>query len=139
MVRNLSLLVILFVISGTIYLNNIFDIYAINGQSEFEYNIQLTNDPLLGNIYSGFIQNIGQLPDSSIKYFICENDVSVGFASSLIVFQSRKDEALEFTLSFPNSNNIEPVGVKKKNSYLNYYMNGLTEERVSFWRRVFGK
>ncbi len=77
--------------------------------------------------FGGFIKNLGQLPDESIKYYFSSNTVSVSFGESRVDFRllGPNDESIYFTITFPGSNDVIPDGVKKKVHVVNYIMSDM--------------
>jgi hypothetical protein len=67
--------------------------------------------------FSGFIENQGQINNTSICYYFAQNGMKVGFGFSDIVFIGEKES---FTISFPESNMVSPIGVNKKAHVVNY-------------------
>ncbi|MDF1539018.1 MAG: hypothetical protein P1Q69_08950 [Candidatus Thorarchaeota archaeon] len=77
--------------------------------------------------FGGFIQNLGQIPDGSIKYYFSSNGVAVRFGDSKIEFAylEANDEAVSFSITFPGANEIAPNGMKKKAHVVNYILSDL--------------
>ncbi|MFX0063428.1 MAG: SBBP repeat-containing protein [Candidatus Hermodarchaeota archaeon] len=74
--------------------------------------------------FTGFIQNLGQISDGSIKYYYSSSKTAIGFESSIIkVISSDAEETeyISFSITFPGSNNVEPVGKAKKCHAINYF------------------
>ncbi|MFX0065050.1 MAG: SBBP repeat-containing protein [Candidatus Hermodarchaeota archaeon] len=104
---------------------------ALTRSSE-EKNIQLP--------FNGFIQNLGQLKDDSIKYYYSTNDLSIGFGLSTIFFTTKPQEEIEFvsfSISFPNSDPVIPMGRDKANHSINYFYNNLQLTNVPTWEEIW--
>ncbi|MFX1532613.1 MAG: SBBP repeat-containing protein [Promethearchaeota archaeon] len=74
--------------------------------------------------FSGFIQNLGQLSDNSIRYYYSWNGLSVGFSLSKVSFMSSSYKGVSpvhFTLNFPDSKPVTPVGHSKTSHLINYF------------------
>ncbi|MFX0060802.1 MAG: SBBP repeat-containing protein [Candidatus Hermodarchaeota archaeon] len=74
--------------------------------------------------FSGFIKNLGQLSDSSIRYYYSWNGLSVGFSLSKVSFISSSYNGVppvHFTFNFPDSHPVTPVGHSKTSHLINYF------------------
>jgi hypothetical protein len=72
--------------------------------------------------FGGFIRNLGQIADESIKYYYMTGNEFVGFGNSRVDFScvGSDNEPVSFSIQFPESNNVSPTGIKKKVHIVNY-------------------
>ncbi|MFX1532602.1 MAG: SBBP repeat-containing protein [Promethearchaeota archaeon] len=90
--------------------------------------------------FSGFIQNLGQLSDASIQYYYSMNGLSVGFSPSIITFVCKSQaetDFVKFSLTFPDSQAVAPVGQIKKTHYINYFYGDFQLTDVPTWDEVW--
>ncbi|MFX0091418.1 MAG: SBBP repeat-containing protein [Candidatus Hodarchaeota archaeon] len=90
--------------------------------------------------FSGFIQNLGQVFDATIEYYYSSSGLSVGFSASRITFVSEATEdqqPTQFTLTFPGSDPVSPVGRNKNSHYTNYFYGELQLTNVPSWDELW--
>ncbi|MFX0060915.1 MAG: SBBP repeat-containing protein [Candidatus Hermodarchaeota archaeon] len=103
----------------------------------------LTKHSLINDIdlpFSGFIQNLGQVPDETIKYYYSADGTSVGFGSSFLTFMSRLSENKEpvrFSVTFSDSEDVIPVGKNQNNHHLNYFLEDFQLIDVPTWNEIW--
>ncbi|MFX0064440.1 MAG: SBBP repeat-containing protein [Candidatus Hermodarchaeota archaeon] len=89
--------------------------------------------------FTGFIQNLGQLSDDTIQYYCSMNGLSVGFSSSRITFASKSEEDTEivsFSVTFPGSSSIIPVGCGKTRHSINYFYGEFQLTNVPTYKEI---
>ncbi|MFX0092197.1 MAG: SBBP repeat-containing protein [Candidatus Hodarchaeota archaeon] len=92
--------------------------------------------------FSGFSQNLGQLNDDSIHYYYSTKGSSIGFGLSTIIFLSSTQEdatvlRLRFSLSFPGSQTVSPVGLGLSSYYTNYFYGDHQLTNVPTWEEIW--
>ncbi|MFX1251451.1 MAG: SBBP repeat-containing protein [Promethearchaeota archaeon] len=121
---------------------------TVNSGVSYLREVGVPIDDLLGDIkiketslpFSGFIQNLGQVSADSFKYYFSAQGLSVGFGLSTIIFvSSSHDEAtpVSFSLTFPDSQPVEPSGREKKSHYVNYFYGDFQLTNVPTWDEIW--
>ncbi|MFX0090166.1 MAG: SBBP repeat-containing protein, partial [Candidatus Hodarchaeota archaeon] len=92
--------------------------------------------------FSGFIQNVGQLDNEQIHYYYTTSKMSIGFGPSSITLCHAAfiGDSLEcFSLSFPNTKLVDPVGQKKNTHYVNYFSVERHQPHIPTWDEIWYK
>ncbi|MFX0093766.1 MAG: SBBP repeat-containing protein, partial [Candidatus Hodarchaeota archaeon] len=84
--------------------------------------------------FSGFIQNLGQLSDARIRYYFSAGTSWVGFGRSKITL---RDTATQFSLSFPRSQMVNPVGYSQKPHATNFFYGRMQLTDVPSWNEIW--
>ncbi|MHA2366126.1 MAG: right-handed parallel beta-helix repeat-containing protein, partial [Candidatus Hodarchaeales archaeon] len=122
----------------------------ITSKEEF-YNIFNKNPNLKGRgethnqavhvPFTGFIQNLGQKPDSSIHYYFSSRESSIGFGTSTIYFlqsisgDERQYESFEMT--FKGANLVNPIGYDQMEHSTNYFINDIQKTDIPSFKEIW--
>lgn len=88
--------------------------------------------------FSGFVENQGQLAQSSIKMYFSGSSSFIGFSASKIYFvQKNKNNKSSFFVQFDNSNNVEPTGVNKLHYNSNFFVGNSRTLGVNNYNEVW--
>ncbi|MFX1512654.1 MAG: SBBP repeat-containing protein [Promethearchaeota archaeon] len=90
--------------------------------------------------FSGFVENKGQIDDTSILYYYTTSEMSVGFGTSKIMFisASQNDKTgTSFFLTFSDATPVTPVGKGEKNHPTNYFYGSLHLTNVPSWDEIW--
>ncbi|MFW9994536.1 MAG: SBBP repeat-containing protein [Candidatus Odinarchaeota archaeon] len=114
--------------------------------------------------FAGFIQNLGQVKDDSVRYYLSTSGFQAGFSSSSVkftVFPERTAVSLNFPLEltrkpvdrwiacqeepapltfvidFPGSSAVVPAGVTRKSHEINYFIGDLQLTGVPSWDELW--
>ncbi len=90
--------------------------------------------------FSGFIENKGQVDDSSILYYYSTSSMSIGFGISRITFVStaqNETSPICFSLTFPEATPVTPEGKGKKSHPTNFYYGNLHLMNVPSWEEIW--
>ena len=105
--------------------------------------------------FTGFIENQGQNTNNDIRYYFTSESSGIAFTESKILFHQKinennrdqlnlnqlvlpsSQEYYTFSISFPGSNNVKPVGVLKTSHTTNYFTNGLKLTNVESYKEVW--
>ncbi|MFX0065906.1 MAG: SBBP repeat-containing protein [Candidatus Hermodarchaeota archaeon] len=90
--------------------------------------------------FTGFIQNLGQVPDDTIHYYYSTKGLSVGFGPSTITFVRTSSEASEpvrFEVSFPDAQLVSPEGQGKKPHSTNYFSTNQHFTNLPSWKDIW--
>ncbi len=89
--------------------------------------------------FTGFIQNLGQLSDDTLQYYYAMNGLIVGFSPSRITFVSKSEmdtEPMSFSVTFPGSSSIIPVGCGKTSHSINYFYSEFQLTNVPTYKEI---
>ncbi|MHA1966211.1 MAG: SBBP repeat-containing protein [Candidatus Hodarchaeales archaeon] len=89
---------------------------------------------------SGFIRNQGQITDDSIKYYYSTNGFIVGFSSTEVKFGLMSIQSPipnYFAISFPNAQEVSPVGVFQKRHYVNCFYKQIQQINIPTYGEVW--
>ncbi|MFX1532603.1 MAG: SBBP repeat-containing protein [Promethearchaeota archaeon] len=121
--------------------------FTVNNDVSYLRDAGVPIDDLLSDIkikethlpFSGFIQNLGQVSTDSIEYYFSGQELSVGFGLSTITFvtSSHEAESVSFSLTFPGSQPVTPIGREKQAHYVNYFYGGFQLTNVPTWDEVW--
>jgi hypothetical protein len=104
------------------------------GQNELTTSYETTKIP-----FGGFIQNLGQIGDDIIEFFYSSDSSTIGFSESSVLVMSHSEEIGKtlLTLSFPNSNNVHPIGLNQKEHSINYFYGDLKLTNVHSFDEIW--
>ncbi|MFX0066839.1 MAG: SBBP repeat-containing protein, partial [Candidatus Hermodarchaeota archaeon] len=107
-------------------------------------NIALEEEPkALKNVpipFTGFIQNLGQVPDESIHYYYSSRGLNIGFGPSTIKFlgiDTEISEPVRFQVSFPGAHIVTPEGRGKKIHATNYLYGSQCFTNLPSWNELW--
>ena len=84
--------------------------------------------------FHGFVKNYGQVVNTEIEYYYSINGISVGFSLSEIFFVSNSET---FSITFPNAEKVNPVGIKQQINYVNYFYADLQATNVPTYQEIW--
>ncbi|MFX1536237.1 MAG: SBBP repeat-containing protein [Promethearchaeota archaeon] len=91
-------------------------------------------------LFLGFIQNLGQLRDEQFKYYYTTSSINIGFGSSKLTLMSSTQErksSICFSITFPGSRTVFPIGQGKIPHYINFFYGDLQLSNVPSWKEVW--
>ena len=112
-------------------------------RSLFEPNVSTSKVNTTQNMslpFSGFTQNVGQLNDQTVGFFFSKGGMTVAFGVSTIFFETLDltgNLSSKFSLSFPGSQRVSPIGHGFKKSITNYFYGSNQLTDVPSWEEVW--
>ena len=100
--------------------------------------------------FSGFMENKGQNGNQNIKYYYTSSQSGIAFTQSKILLSQAislktginqnnpgNQQYYSFSLTFPGSNIVSPVGVNEMGDSTNYFTNGLNITGVNSYKEIW--
>ena len=112
---------------------------TIDKFSQFNLNKSSLNQSLDKNTpFSGFVENRGQLSDSSISLYFWGFTSFIGFSNGKIYFiQKTKNKTTAFFINFEGANNVDPTGIEKLNFSSNFFLGNTHNIGVNNYKEVW--
>ncbi|MFX1254148.1 MAG: SBBP repeat-containing protein [Promethearchaeota archaeon] len=90
--------------------------------------------------FTGFIQNQGQLSDESIHYYYSSSGMKMSFSPSRInvgILSSVKNTMIQFSITFPGSESVTPIGKDQQSHSLNYFYGDSQFTNIVCWNEIW--